>query len=42
MDKWLYVMMIKRGKSHNKVTKAVIARHVENLKHLDADGKLEL
>ena len=42
MDKGLYVMMIKRGKSYNKVTKAVIARHVENLKHLDADGKIEL
>ena len=42
MEKWLYVMMIKRGKSYNKVTKAVIIRHVENLKRLDADGKIEL
>lgn len=42
MEKWLYVMMIKRGKSFNKVTKAVINRHVENLRNLDADGKIEL
>lgn len=42
MEKWLYVMMIKKGKTYNKVTKAVITRHVENLKNLDADGKIEL
>lgn len=42
MEKWFYVMMIKKGKSYNKVTKAVITRHVENLKKLDADGKIEL
>lgn len=38
----MYVMMIKRGKSYNKVTEAVITRHVENLKTLDNDGKIEL
>ncbi len=42
MEKWLYVMIIKKAKSYNKVTKAVITRHVENLKRLDADGKIEL
>lgn len=42
MGKWLYVMMIKKGKTYNKVTKAVITRHVENMKKLDADGKIEL
>lgn len=42
MEKWLYVMMIKKGKSYNRVTKAVITRHVENLKDLDAQGKIEL
>ena len=42
MEKWLYVMMIKKGKSFNKVTKAVIVRHVENLRKLDEDGKIEL
>ena len=42
MEKWLYVMTIKKGKSYNKVTKAVITRHVENLKKLDSEGKIEL
>lgn len=42
MEKWLYVMMIKKGKTYNKVTKAVITRHVENLRKLDAEGKIEL
>ena len=42
MEKQLYVMMIKRGKSYNKVTKAVITRHIENLRTLDNDGKIEL
>lgn len=42
MEKWLYVMVIKKGKNYNKVTKAVITRHVENLKNLDADGKISL
>lgn len=42
MEKWLYVMIIKKGKSYNRVTKAVITEHAENLKKLDDDGKLEL
>ena len=42
MEKWRYVMMIKKGKTYNKVTKAVITRHVENLEKLDAEGKSEL
>ena len=42
MDKWLYVMMIKRGKAYNKVTKAAITRHVENLRRLDELGKIAL
>ena len=35
-------MTIKKGKSYNKVTKAVITRHVENIKKLDSEGKIEL
>ena len=42
MEKWLYVMTIKKGKTYNKVTKAVITRHVENLRNLHAQGKIEL
>lgn len=35
-------MLIERGKSFNKVTKAVIERHVQHIKNLDDNGKLEL
>lgn len=42
MEKWLYVMLIERGKSFNKVTKEVITRHVEHIRNLDDNGKLEL
>ena len=42
MDKWLYVMQIVKEKTYNRITKAVITEHVENLRRLDDDGKLEL
>lgn len=42
MEKWLYVMLIKRGKTYNKMTKAVVERHVENIRKLDDSGNLEL
>lgn len=42
MDKWLYVMIIERGKSYNKLTKAAVERHVAHLKSLDDNGYLEL
>ena len=40
MDQWLYAMFIEKTKSYNKVTKAVIERHVENLRTLDDNGHL--
>ena len=42
MDKWLYVMQIIKSKTYNKLTKALVTEHVENLRKLDDDGKLEL
>ena len=41
MENWLYVMFIERGKTYNKMTKAVVERHVDNLRRLDDAGKLE-
>ena len=38
----LYVMLIERTKSYNKVNKAAVARHIEHIKSLDDAGKLEL
>lgn len=42
MDRWLYVVLLEKTKSYNKVTKAVIERHVANIKHLDDNGYLDL
>ncbi|MDL2234090.1 YciI family protein [Tyzzerella sp. OttesenSCG-928-J15] len=42
MDKWLYMMMIEKTKTYNKLTKAVVEQHVENIRTLDDAGKLEL
>lgn len=35
-------MMIERSKNYNRMTKAVVERHVANLKRLDDNGYLEL
>lgn len=42
MQDWLYAMFIERGKTYNKMTKEVVMRHVENLRALDAEGKIAL
>ena len=42
MENVKYVMIIKRGRAYNKVTKAAIERHVENLRTQDAAGKIQL
>lgn len=42
MEKWLYVMFIEKSKTYNKMTKAVIERHVENIRKLDNNGQLQL
>ena len=41
MEKWRYVMFIERGKTYNKMTKAVVERHVANIRKLDDNGNLE-
>ena len=42
MENWVYVMIIEKSKSYNKVMKAVIERHVANLRDLDEKGYLVL
>lgn len=42
MEKSMYMMMIKKSKSYNRITKKVIEEHVENIKRLDDEGKLEI
>ncbi len=37
-----YMMMIEKSKTYRKMTKQVVMEHVENLRKLDDEGKLEL
>jgi len=37
-----YVMQIERGKSYNKINKAMVIKHVDYIKKLDDDGNLTL
>lgn len=42
MNTWLYMMFIEKTKTYNKMTKAVVERHVDNIRELDEAGHLEL
>ena len=42
MKALLYVMFIDKGKEYKKINKAMVVKHVENIRQLDEDGKLEL
>ena len=37
-----YVMLLERGKTYNKMTKAIAQQHVDNIRALDDAGKLAL
>jgi uncharacterized protein YciI len=41
MENQMYVMLIEWGKTYNKVNKAMVIKHVEQIRKLDDDGKLE-
>ncbi len=42
MEKMMYLMLIEKSKTYNKMTKQVVTEHVENIRRLDDAGKLEL
>ncbi len=42
MEKLTFLMMIEKSKTYNKMTKQVVIEHVENLRKLDDEGKIEL
>lgn len=42
MEKLMYMMMIEKSKTYNKMTKQVVLEHVENIRRLDDKGKLEI
>lgn len=42
MDKLMYMMMIEKTKTYNKITRKVIEEHVENIGRLDDEGRWRL
>ena len=42
MDNWTYVMLIQRGKTYNKINRAMVERHVAHIRELDDRGLLVL
>ena len=42
MEKQTYMVMLKKNKTYNRITKKIVTEHVENLRRLDDAGKLEL
>ena len=42
MKDLLYVMFIDKGKDYKKINKAMVIKHVDNIRQLDESGKLEL
>ena len=42
MEKQMYMMMIQKSKTYNKLTKQAVTEHVENIRKLDDEGKLEI
>ncbi len=42
MEKLMYMMMIEKSKTYNRMTKQVVMDHVERIRKLDDEGKLEI
>ena len=42
MEKLRYLVMIEKSKNYNRMTKKAVEEHVENIRKLDEEGKLEL
>lgn len=42
MNQLMYLVMLKKSKTFNRLTKKIVEEHVENIRRLDDEGKLEL
>lgn len=42
MEKLMYMMLIEKSKTYNRITKKIVTEHVENIRRLDDEGKLEI
>ena len=41
MENLMYLVLLEKSKTYNRLTKKVVAEHVENIRQLDDQGKLE-
>ena len=41
MEKMMYMMLIEKSRTYNKMTKQVVMEHVENIRKLDDEGRLD-
>ena len=42
MEKLMYMVMLEKSKTYNRMTKKAVIEHVENIRQLDNAGKLEI
>ena len=42
MEKMMYLMLIEKSKTYNKMPRQVVMEHVENIRKLDDEGKPEI
>lgn len=42
MEQSMYMMMLEKTKTYNRITKKVVEEHVANIRELDDAGKLEI
>ncbi len=42
MEKLIYMVMLEKSMTYNRVTKKAITEHVENIRRRDDEGKLEI
>lgn len=42
MEPLMYLVLLEKGKTYNKLTKKVVTEHVENIRRLDDAGKLQI
>lgn len=42
MEKLMYMVMLEKTKTYNKMTRKVVEEHVDNIRRLDDEGKLEI
>lgn len=42
MEELMYMVMLEKSKTYRNMTKKIVEEHVENIRRLDEEGKLEI